>query len=55
MASDSPGDYSADVPLTPQGILYYFDAVDEAGNATNYPNFLDQTPYFTIDSWVPQP
>jgi len=55
MASDSTGDYSADVPLTPQGILYYFDAVDEAGNATNYPNFLDQTPYFTFDSWVPQP
>ena len=55
MASPSTGDYTADVPLTPQGILYYFDAIDEAGNAANYPSFLDGTPYFTIDSWVPQP
>ena len=42
------------VPLTPEGILYYFEAVDEAGNAANYPNFLEQTPYFVIDSWAPQ-
>ena len=47
------GSYSAAVPLTPEGILYYFEAVDESGNAANYPNFLEQTPYFAIDSWAP--
>jgi hypothetical protein len=45
--------YSADVPLTPEGILYYFEAIDEDGNAANYPNFLERTPYLVIDSWDP--
>ena len=48
------GNYTATVPLTPEGILYYFEAVDEDGNAANYPNFLEQTPYLVIDSWAPQ-
>jgi hypothetical protein len=33
------------------GIVYYFAAVDEAGNAANDPNFLEQAPYFVMDSW----
>lgn len=45
--------YTTSVPLTPEGILYYFEAVDESGNAANYPDFLEQTPYFAIDSWPP--
>ncbi len=45
------GEYRATVPITPEGILYYFQAVDEDGNAANYPNFLVQTPYFTINGW----
>ena len=45
--------YSAQVPLTPQGILYYFEAVSENGNAANYPNFLERTPYFVIKAWDP--
>jgi hypothetical protein len=53
MRSTGDGGYSAAVPLTPEGILYYFEAVDESGNAANYPNFLEQTPYFAIDSWAP--
>ena len=48
------GAYAATVPLTPEGILYYFEAVDEDGNAANYPDFLKQTPYLVIDSWAPQ-
>jgi hypothetical protein len=47
------GSYTANVPLTPEGILYYFEAIDETGNAANYPNFMEQTPYFVIDSWMP--
>jgi hypothetical protein len=43
--------YTASVPLTPEGILYYFEAVDEDGNAVNYPDFLQRTPYFVIEGW----
>jgi hypothetical protein len=43
--------YEADVPITPEGILYYFEAADENGNASNYPDFLKQTPYFVLDGW----
>jgi hypothetical protein len=52
MRSDGGGNYSADVPLTPEGILYYFEAVDEDGNAANDPDFLKRTPYYEIDSWA---
>jgi hypothetical protein len=45
--------FTATVPLTPEGILYYFEAMDEDGNAVNYPDFLERTPYFAIDSWAP--
>jgi len=45
--------YTASVPLTPEGILYYFEAVDEDGNAVNYPNFLERTPYLVIEGWAP--
>jgi hypothetical protein len=43
--------YRVNVPLTAEGILYYFEAVDENGNATHHPDFLKQTPYFVIDGW----
>ena len=45
------GSYRASVPLTPEGILYYFEAVDADGNAANYPDFLKQTPYFVVNAW----
>jgi hypothetical protein len=48
------GSFTAKVPVTPEGILYYFEAIDESGNAANYPNFMEQTPYFVIDSWAPE-
>jgi hypothetical protein len=54
MHSSGKDSYAAAVPLTPEGILYYFEAIDENGNAANYPNFLQQTPYFAIDSWASQ-
>jgi hypothetical protein len=47
------GQFSAPVPLTPEGILYYVEALDKDGNAANYPDFLQRTPYFVIDSWAP--
>ncbi|MGA3326199.1 MAG: hypothetical protein ABSF45_17140 [Terriglobia bacterium] len=51
MSPSGQGQFSAAVPLTPEGILYYFEAVDEDGNAANYPNFLLRTPYFNIEGW----
>jgi hypothetical protein len=45
--------YEANVPLTSDGILYYFEAADEDGNATHFPDFLKQTPYFVVDGWNP--
>jgi hypothetical protein len=51
MSPSGQGQFSAKVPLTPEGILYYFEAVDGDGNAANYPNFLVRTPYFSIEGW----
>jgi hypothetical protein len=53
MQAEGEGQFTAAVPLTPEGILYYFEASDEDGNAANYPDFLERTPYFVIDSWAP--
>ena len=41
--------YAGNVPVDPEGILYYLEAVDRSGNAANYPNFLHQTPYFVVN------
>jgi hypothetical protein len=43
--------YQATVPLTPEGILYYFEASDSDGNAVNFPDFQKRTPYFVIKGW----
>jgi len=53
MQPEGKGSFSVLAPLTPEGILYYFEARDEDGNAVNYPDFLERTPYFIIDSWAP--
>ena len=45
--------YEVTVPLTPEGILYYFEANDNDGNAVNFPDFLKRTPYFVITGWDP--
>ncbi|GEM_PF-1308616 len=43
--------FHAKVPLTPEGILYYFEATDVDGNSTQFPDFMKQTPYFVIQGW----
>jgi len=53
MQPEGRGYFTAVVPVTPEGILYYFEASDEDGNAVNYPDFLGRTPYLVIDSWAP--
>jgi hypothetical protein len=54
MAPAGEDRYNATVPLTPEGLLYYFEAVDDNGNAANFPNFLEQTPYCVIEGWDAQ-
>jgi hypothetical protein len=41
-------EFHAQVPLTPEGILYYFEATDVDGNTTQFPDFMKETPYFVI-------
>jgi len=53
MQSSTSTQFQVKVPLTHEGILYYFEVCDENGNAVNYPNFLKQTPYFAISGWDP--
>ena len=53
MSPAGQNEFTAKVPLTPAGILYYFEAINESGNAANYPNFLVRTPYFSIEGWDP--
>ena len=46
--------YTTRVPLTAEGLLYYFEAIDEDGNGAHYPDFLKETPYFAIEGWDPR-
>jgi hypothetical protein len=48
-------EYGAVVPLTSEGILYYFDAVDENGKDVHHPDFRQATPYYVIDAWPDNP
>jgi hypothetical protein len=45
--------FRARVPLTPRGLLYYFEVIDADGNGVNFPDFMERTPYFVIESWDP--
>lgn len=53
--------WEAAFPATPAGALYLFRAVDKAGNASQYPEFLTslgpsgfrgERPYFVIEPWA---
>ncbi|HEX4486268.1 MAG TPA: hypothetical protein VH088_08395 [Terriglobales bacterium] len=53
MQPSGAGNYSGSLPITSEGLLYYFEAVDVDGNGANYPNFLQQTPYMSVNGWAP--
>lgn len=40
--------YSASVPVTPKGLLYQVEVVDQLGDARNFPDALNATPYRVI-------
>ncbi len=41
--------YSADIPLTQEGILYAFVAADAYGNTTRWPDEKIETPHFVVN------
>jgi len=45
------GRCQAQVPVTPEGLLYYVRAVDAGLNASMAPDFLQETPYGVIPPW----
>ncbi len=46
--------YSAEVPLTPHGLLYTVEAIDGVGNATRRPDFrTDPAPYRIVPPFEP--
>jgi hypothetical protein len=54
MRSAGGGLYRAELPLTSEGVLYFFEALDENGNGAHHPNFLEDTPYYVIEGWNPR-
>ncbi len=51
MKQISVSEYEGRLPVTPEGILYFFEARDKAGNVTRFPDFQKRTPYFVVPSW----
>jgi hypothetical protein len=49
--SESDGRYTAEAPVTPEGLLCYVRAVDVALNAAMFPDFAKETPYRVIPPW----
>ena len=49
--TERDGRYRAQVPVQPEGLLYYVRAVDAALNASVGPDFLKETPYRVIAPW----
>ncbi|MEW6201558.1 MAG: hypothetical protein AB1546_06265 [bacterium] len=47
------GNYSLEVMLTPEGLMYYAAAADNNGNAAQAPDFRVETPYAVITAWEP--
>lgn len=45
--------FVAEIPLTPEGLLYSAVVSDAAGNVTRYPDMNLETPYKAIDPWDP--
>lgn len=46
--------YVADLPVKPDGWIYYIEAADVFENSAQYPDFRKQTPYMPIDSFDPE-
>ncbi|MDO8587184.1 MAG: hypothetical protein Q7T82_09105 [Armatimonadota bacterium] len=45
------GKYTASMKVKSTGALYCFEALDNLGNGTTYPDFLTQTPYIVVAPW----
>ncbi len=43
--------FAGNVPLTPEGAMYFVEAIDTVGNATTLPNPDFETPFWIIEPW----
>ena len=43
--------FAGTIPLTPEGILYFVEAIDMVGNGTILPDPEVETPYWIIQPW----
>jgi hypothetical protein len=48
--------FSAEVPITPEGLMWCIEALDKDGNGTLWPDFRRETPYKVVLPWnAPMP
>jgi hypothetical protein len=52
MTSQPDGTFSATLPLTPEGLMYMVEVQDKAGQARNFPDERQETPYHIIPAFV---
>lgn len=45
------GNYAAELTIKAEGAMYCFEALDNNGNGTMYPDFLKETPYIVVAPW----
>jgi len=51
MSQESGSQFSATIPLTPAGLLYFIEVEDNEAQARNFPEVLTARPYWVIDPW----
>jgi hypothetical protein len=52
MSPQPDGSFSAVLPLTPEGLMYMVEVQDKAGQARNFPDEREETPYRIIPAFV---
>jgi hypothetical protein len=52
MSRSFDGDFSATVPLTHEGLMYFAEGQDAKGYAENFPPVFEETPYRVIPAFV---
>ncbi len=50
-AIENTNKFTAEVPFSDEGILFYLEAVDEDYNGIIYPDFRQETPYFIVEKF----
>ena len=51
MTNIDDNEYQVILPLSARGLMFHFEAIDNHGNGTIYPNPNLATPYYVIEAW----